>query len=259
MRRTGRRAPEKRSGAAFAAFRILRRVRHETRSRCARRSALLAREWVSKAVLFRRPCQKCRRRTRRREGAGRHFFASKRAGVFLACHGVHRHAFRPAIDGGGPLVNFASDNGAGAAPQILAAIAAASQGPAAAYGADACRATRLYGSGEISRPDLAAFLVPRARRPMRWRFRRLPGRGRRSSATKNPTSTTTNAARPNSSPAAPSWSAFRIRWQDHAEALQETLPVSRATRQILSAGCVDVEPGHRGGHGLHARGNPRAD
>ncbi len=34
-------------------------------------------------------------------------------------------------------MNFASDNAYGASPEILAALAAANEGPAASYGADA--------------------------------------------------------------------------------------------------------------------------
>jgi threonine aldolase len=56
-------------------------------------------------------------------------------------------------------LNFASDNTAGAAPQILAAILEASRGPATAYGADpwSRRAEALL--AEVFETDLAAFLV----------------------------------------------------------------------------------------------------
>jgi threonine aldolase len=56
-------------------------------------------------------------------------------------------------------LNFASDNGAGAAPEILAAIAAASQGVAAAYGADPWSQRACARLAEIFEIDLTAFLV----------------------------------------------------------------------------------------------------
>ncbi len=56
-------------------------------------------------------------------------------------------------------MNFASDNGAGAAPQVLAAIAAASRGTAAAYGADLWSQRAHAQLGEIFEKDVAAFLV----------------------------------------------------------------------------------------------------
>jgi threonine aldolase len=54
---------------------------------------------------------------------------------------------------------FASDNAAGAAPPILAAIAAASQGAAAAYGADPWSQRAVAKLAEVFETDLAAFLV----------------------------------------------------------------------------------------------------
>jgi threonine aldolase len=56
-------------------------------------------------------------------------------------------------------LNFASDNSVGAAPEILAALAAANSGPAAAYGADpwSQRAESLL--RDIFATDLSAFLV----------------------------------------------------------------------------------------------------
>ncbi len=57
-------------------------------------------------------------------------------------------------------MNFASDNGAGVAPPILAAIAAASQGAAAAYGADPWSQRAVARLAELFETDLAAFLVP---------------------------------------------------------------------------------------------------
>jgi threonine aldolase len=56
-------------------------------------------------------------------------------------------------------LNFASDNNAGVAPQVLQSIAAASAGAAAAYGADEwsqCASQRL---GEIFETDIASYLV----------------------------------------------------------------------------------------------------
>ena len=56
-------------------------------------------------------------------------------------------------------MNFASDNAAGAAPEILAAIAAASKGAAAAYGSDTWSARATAQLAEIFERDLAVFLV----------------------------------------------------------------------------------------------------
>ena len=57
-------------------------------------------------------------------------------------------------------MNFASDNAAGAAPEILAAIAAASKGPAAAYGADPWSQRAVAQLADMFETDLAAYLVP---------------------------------------------------------------------------------------------------
>jgi threonine aldolase len=56
-------------------------------------------------------------------------------------------------------LNFASDNATGAAPQILAAITAASTGVAPAYGADAWSTRAAAQLVEVFETDLAAFLV----------------------------------------------------------------------------------------------------
>ena len=56
-------------------------------------------------------------------------------------------------------MNFASDNGAGAAPEILEAIVAASRGVAAAYGADAHSKAAEKRLGEVFEKDVAVFLV----------------------------------------------------------------------------------------------------
>ncbi|MDE3175935.1 MAG: low specificity L-threonine aldolase [Pseudomonadota bacterium] len=56
-------------------------------------------------------------------------------------------------------MNFASDNGAGATPAILAAIAAASQGAAAAYGADPWSGRATARLADVFETELAAFLV----------------------------------------------------------------------------------------------------
>jgi threonine aldolase len=56
-------------------------------------------------------------------------------------------------------LNFASDNAAGAEPQILAAISAASAGVAPAYGADAWSTRATAQLAAIFETDLAAFLV----------------------------------------------------------------------------------------------------
>jgi threonine aldolase len=57
-------------------------------------------------------------------------------------------------------MNFASDNAAGVAPEILAAIARANEGPALAYGEDAWtkRVERRF--AEIFEREVAVFLVP---------------------------------------------------------------------------------------------------
>jgi threonine aldolase len=56
-------------------------------------------------------------------------------------------------------MNFASDNGAGVAPQILDAIAASSRGNAPAYGADDYTARAEAGLSEVFETRVAAFLV----------------------------------------------------------------------------------------------------
>jgi threonine aldolase len=56
-------------------------------------------------------------------------------------------------------MNFASDNGAGAAPEILEAIVASSRGVAAAYGADEHTKAAEAKLSEIFERDVAAFLV----------------------------------------------------------------------------------------------------
>jgi threonine aldolase len=56
-------------------------------------------------------------------------------------------------------MNFASDNGAGAAPEILEAIVAASRGVAAAYGADEHTKAAEAKLSEIFEREVAAFLV----------------------------------------------------------------------------------------------------
>ena len=56
-------------------------------------------------------------------------------------------------------MDFASDNGAGVAPQILQAIAAASEGSAAAYGADPWSRAAEKRLAEIFETDLSAYLV----------------------------------------------------------------------------------------------------
>ena len=56
-------------------------------------------------------------------------------------------------------LNFASDNAAGAAPSILAALADANRGAAAAYGEDPWSQRAVSGIAEIFERDVAAFLV----------------------------------------------------------------------------------------------------
>jgi threonine aldolase len=57
-------------------------------------------------------------------------------------------------------LNFASDNAAGAAPEILAALVAASQGPAAAYGADPWSQRAIAQLAQVFETNIEAFLVP---------------------------------------------------------------------------------------------------
>src|SRR5438067_11616552 len=57
-------------------------------------------------------------------------------------------------------MNFASDNTAGVAPEILAAIARANEGFALAYGNDACTARVEQCFAEIFEREVAVFLVP---------------------------------------------------------------------------------------------------
>ena len=56
-------------------------------------------------------------------------------------------------------MNFTSDNGSGAAPQILAALVEASAGAAPAYGADPWSRAAEKKLGRVFETDLAAFLV----------------------------------------------------------------------------------------------------
>ena len=156
---------------------------------------------------------------------------------------------------------FASDNGAGAAPQILEAIAAASHGAAPAYGA-----RRLHRSAPSS--ALAEIFETRGRRlprrhrhrpPMRLALARWRAPGRRFSATRRRMSTTTNAARRSFSPAAPSSSASPATTaKSRRMALNETL--ARYPRGLVKS-CsrrADALPGHRGRHGLSPRRDRRA-
>jgi threonine aldolase len=57
-------------------------------------------------------------------------------------------------------MNFASDNAAAVAPEILAAIAAANEGPALAYGSDAVTRRVEHRFAELFEHELAVFLVP---------------------------------------------------------------------------------------------------
>src|SRR6266550_1437461 len=57
-------------------------------------------------------------------------------------------------------MNFASDNAAAVAPEILAAIARANEGFALAYGNDACTARVERRFAEIFEREVAVFLVP---------------------------------------------------------------------------------------------------
>ena len=103
-------------------------------------------------------------------------------------------------------MNFASDNGAGAAPEILEAIASSSRVNAPAYGADDYTARAAALLSDVFETHVAAFSWPPAPPRMRSRFRRWPSRGRPSSATKRRMSTTTSAALRSFSPAARNWS-----------------------------------------------------
>jgi threonine aldolase len=96
------------------------------------------------------------------------FFRRKTSRGRPACQVGKRHASdAPTREQGGtsalpsPETNlfFASDNGAGVHPQILSAIAAASEGPAAAYGADAWSERACGRLADIFETEVAAFLV----------------------------------------------------------------------------------------------------
>jgi threonine aldolase len=75
-------------------------------------------------------------------------------GLVIASLALHEAGQR-----GRRALNFASDNAAGAAPEILAAVAAASQGPAAAYGVDPWSQRAVARLAEVFETDLAAFLL----------------------------------------------------------------------------------------------------
>ena len=101
--------------------------------------------------------------------------------------------------------NFASDNTAPVAPEVLEAIVAANHGPASSYGADALTARLTVLAREVFETELAIFpvatgtaangLAPGGAEPALWR---------RSTATRPRTSCSRNAAHPSSTPAAPS-------------------------------------------------------
>src|SRR3954451_20446000 len=57
-------------------------------------------------------------------------------------------------------MNFASDNTAGVAPEILAALARANEGSALAYGNDAWSQRIERRFGEVFEHEVAVFLVP---------------------------------------------------------------------------------------------------
>src|SRR5215472_3721408 len=65
----------------------------------------------------------------------------------------------PARPPGGAM-NFASDNAAGIAPEILAAIARTNDGPALAYGQDAWTRRVEQKFAELFEREVAVFLVP---------------------------------------------------------------------------------------------------
>lgn len=74
----------------------------------------------------------------------------------------------------GSLMQFTSDNAAAAAPEIMAAVAAANTGVAPSYGADpwCARATDLVRAAFGESPRPRSIWSRPARRPMRWRWRR---------------------------------------------------------------------------------------
>ena len=158
-------------------------------------------------------------------------------------------------------LNFASDNAAGAAPanpgRASPRRAAARPPPMAPTPG---RSAPSRGSPRSSRPTSRRSSSPPARPPTRWRCRRWRGPGRPCSATRKPTSTTTNAARRSSSPAAPSSSAFPA--MPARSRPRRCARRWRAFRAASSNRCqpaaLTLSPGHRGRHGLHARRDRRA-
>ena len=97
-------------------------------------------------------------------------------------------------------MKFASDNGAGAAPEILDAIVASSRVNAPAYGADEYTARAQALLSEAFETEVAAFLVATGTAANALRCRRSSTLGTRFSATRKRISTTMSAALPSCSP-----------------------------------------------------------
>src|SRR6185437_2616440 len=92
------------------------------------------------------------------QAVGAHFFAAlSRAGT--NCQGGAIRANCPLPARRGASMNFASDNGAGVAPQILDAIVASSRVNAPAYGADDYTARAQALLSDVFETKVAAFLV----------------------------------------------------------------------------------------------------
>ena len=105
-------------------------------------------------------------------------------------------------------MNFASDNGAGVAPEILEAIAASSRVNAPAYGEDDYTARAEAMLSEIFETQVAAFLVATGTAANALALSAIGSAlGAPYSATRRRMFTTTNAARPNSSAEGRNWSA----------------------------------------------------
>ena len=108
-------------------------------------------------------------------------------------------------------MNFASDNGAGVAPQILDAIVASSRVNAPAYGADEYTARAQGLLSEVFETEVAAFLVATGTAANALALSALVNPWTPFSVTTKRISTTMNAAPRSCSPPGRNWSASRAR------------------------------------------------
>jgi threonine aldolase len=102
-------------------------------------------------------------------------------------------------------MNFASDNAAGVAPEIMGAITRANEGAALAYGRDPWTVSVERRFAQVFEREVAVFLVATGTAANALALAHLtPPWGARCCATRKRISRPTNAARPNSSAAASS-------------------------------------------------------